>query len=883
MWTSIKQWVARCRAFFFKSSDLDREFNDELESHVAMIAEEYVRRGMDPEQARREARIQVGASTQLQEAHREVRGLPFLDTLLQDLRYTLRTLRRDAGFTTFATLIVALGIGASSTVFSVVNTLLIRPLPFQDPSQLVWISNTAKAGDLSGLTVPVGAFLDMRAQTQSISDVAAYFAFYGIGDSKMTGAGEPERFTGVPVSQRFFPLLGIQPQLGRVFTPDECKSIRTSAVMLSHNLWTRRFASDPSIVGRQLTLNDRSFTVVGVTPAEFDFGSIFAPGTRVDLYFPLPLTPEVNSMGNTLSMVGRLKPGFTAEQANAELATMSEPIRIRNDRGSLKFRAGSLDEHVSGQFRPALLVLSCAVGVVMLIVCANLCNLQLARTSARQKEIAIRVAMGAGRGRLIRQMLTESVVLSCGAGLLGLLLAFAGTRLLTKLDAISIPLRESIHVDGSALGFTLLIAILTGVIVGLVPALRAHAEGGLHDSLKDANRGSSEGKSQHWIRSSLVIAEIAFACVLLVGAGLLIRSFLRVLDVDLGFRPAQAAALRVDPSQQYDTFPKRNAYFTDLLSRVQNVPGIESAGLTDVLPLGHNRSWSVGAKGESYSQSHPPPDAFVRIVSEGYVRVMGMSLRAGREFSAGDINTAPKVIMINETLARILFPGRNPIGQTVMFADGDREVVGVVGDVRHVALEQGAGGEIYLPIRQSGDYAAVDLVIRTKLPAASLASAVREALRPIDPNLPANEFRTLQQLVDKSVSPRRFVVILLGGFSAFALVLASLGIYGVIAYSVAQRTQEIGIRMALGASARELQGQVIFQTLRLAALGMLIGVAASWILTKALSGMLFGVTSTDPITFAGMLLILTAVGALAGYLPARRASRIDPMLALRSN
>jgi len=880
MWTRLRQTIARLHAFF-RTSDLDRDFDTEFQSHAALLVEDHMRRGMNAEQAERAARLELGGLTQIREAHREVRGVPFLDTLFQDLRYTFRTLRRDASFTTFAILIVGLGIGASSTIFSVVNALLIRPLPFRDPGRLVWIANSGGENDLSGQTVTVGSFLDLRAQTKSFSDIAAYYAFYGVGDKKLTGDAEPERLTGVPVSQNFFPLLGVQPQLGRSFTTEECQG-NHPVVLLSAGFWKRHFASDPGIVGRKLTLNDRSATVIGVMPSSFDFASVFAPGTRIDLFLPLPLTPEVDREGNDLSMVGRLRPGATVRQAQAEAAVLSEPIRVKHNRDELRFTLSPLEEHVSGRLRPALAVLACAVGVVMLIVCANLSNLQLARTAGRQKETAIRVALGAGRGRLIRQMPTESLVLSCCAAALGLVLAIAGTRVLARLDAISLPLRESVHVDPAALAFTLLTALLAGLVFGLVPALQVRA-GAVHDSLKDASRGSSEGMRRHWIRATLVVSEIAFACVLLVGAGLLIRSLLRVLDVNLGFRPERAAALRVDPGSQYNTRAKRVAYFEEMLRRVKSVPGIEAAGLTDVLPLGHNRSWSAGAKDQVYSRSHPPPDAFVRIVSDGYLKAMGVPLRAGRDLTEHDNASSKPVILINETLARALWPGRNAVGQIVQYTDVDRQVVGVVEDVRHLALEQGSGCEMYLPIRQTDDYSSVDLVVRTAMPLSALASAVRGALRPIEPSLPANEFRTLQELVDRAISPRRFVVMLLAGFSVFALVLASLGIYGLISYSVTQRTQEIGIRMALGASAGDMQSRVVLQALRLAALGTLIGIAASWILARALSGLLFGVSSTDPATFLGTLIILTVVAAFAGYLPARRASRIDPMMALRSN
>lgn len=868
----------RLRAFF-QDRKLDREFDAELQSHLDMLTGDLMRSGLSRDEAARQARLKLGGNPQLREAHRDVRSLPFFDALLQDLRYTARTLRRDPGFTIFAILIVGLGIGASTTVFSVVDALLLRPLPFHDPSKLVWIINKGDDGDLSGQTVPLFPYRDLRDQSHTMADVAAYWAFYEQGGAKMTGDGEPERLTRIPVSQNFFSLLGVQPQLGRSFTVEECQR-DANVVILGHGLWTRRFAADPAIIGRKLTVNNRPLTVIGVMPASFDFGSIFAPGTRVDLYGPLPLTDMLNRYGNTVSMVGRLKPGIPIQQAQTEATILSEPIRVKYQRGALQFRLSPLETHVRGHLKPLLLVLSCAVGVVMLIVCANLSNLQIVRAASRQREMAIRVALGAGRGRLIRQMLTESIVLSCCSAILGLGLAFAGTRLLAHLDAFSLPLRESIHVNPAALGFTLLIAVVTGLMFGLVPALQVPAIA-VSGSLKEGQRGSV-GKSHNWTRNILVVSEIGFACVLLIGAGLLTRSFLRLLDVNLGFRPEMAAELRVDPSSQYNTPALRDAYFSGVLRAVKSVPGVASAGLSDVLPLGHNRSWNPGAKGVVYSQDHPPPDGFVRVVSDGYLPAIGIRLISGRDLSERDNPTAPPVMLINETLAAALFPGRDALGQRVI-ADIEREVVGIVGDVRHIALERESGCEFYIPIRQSNDYSAVNLVVRTTLPPASLGSAIRAALKPIDPNIPANEFRTVQELVDKSVSPRRFLVLILAGFSLFALILASLGIYALVSYSVNRRTQEIGIRMALGASAGQLQGGIILQTLRLAAIGMAIGVVASWFVTCALSGLLFGVTPTDPATFVGMLTVLTIVAALAGYLPARRASRIDPISALRAD
>jgi predicted permease len=802
-----------------------------------------------------------------------------MNGLLNDLRYTLRTLRRDAGFATFAIVIVGLGIGASATLFSVVNAMLLQPLPFRQPERLAWVTNHDVAG-LSGQTSQVGHLQDLQEKSQSFSELGGYFAFYGVGDTVLSGEGVPERLSVAPVTGNFFPVLGVQPLLGRNFNADECKFNGPSAVLLSYGFWQRRFAGNADVIGRKLTLDAKPVSVIGVLPPSFDFSSIFAPGSHIDLFNVFPLAPETNRWGNTLAIVGRLKPGVSAAAAQAEIRILGQQITVAHpERNSFEGKVVPLSEHVSGRIRLALLVLAGAVGVVMLIVCANLSNLLLARTASRQKEIAIRTALGAAQGRLIRQMLTEGVTLSCCGAVLGLLLAIAGTRAVAHLDAVSLPLLHSVHMDSTALVFSLVMALATGIIFGLAPAISVKAAA-LHDALKDTGRGTTEGKHRQWIRGGLVVSEVAFACVLLVGAGLLIRSFLHVLDVNLGFQPERAAHVRVDPDHNFDSQEAQNAYFDDVLRRARGVPGVITAGLTDALPLGRNRSWGAGAKGQTYPRGKFPV-AYVRIISDGYITAMGIPLRSGRDLTERDTKATEPVMLVNETMARTLFPGQNAVGQ-LMRVNGDRRIVGVVGDVRHLALEEGAGMEMYLPMRQGQDYSSVELVVRTSLPPDHLASALRGALQPIAPNITGSEFRGIQQLVDKAVSPRRFVVLLLAGFALFALVLASLGIYGVISYSVGQRTQEIGIRMALGASAGSLQARILSQTLSLAAAGIVVGSIASWLVARSLGGLLYGVTTGDPITFIGMLGVLLGVSAIAGYVPARRASRIDPSIALRA-
>lgn len=881
----IKRIVKRMRGrlrYWLDRNARHRQLQDEMDLHLEALAKDFMDGGMSEADARAAAHRKFGNATLKGEDARATWISRWLTDALQDLRYTGRNLRRDAGFTIFAILIAGLGIGSSSTVFSIVNALLLRPLPFRDPARLVWLANEASQPDQ---TWQVGHLLDLRSQSTTVADLAGYFAYYGAGDVKLTGGGEPERLTGVKVTQNFFPLLGVEPLIGRNFTLEECRRRWDDipAVMLSYSIWQRRFASDPAIVGRKLILNEGPAIVAGVLPVTFDLATVFAPGARVDVYVPFPLTDQASRRGNTLAVVGRLRPGATLAAAQTEFASLCKELQRRYpDRNDIQPRIGILAQHVNGRLRPAIFVLICAVAVVMLIVCANISNLQLARTATRQKEMAVRVALGAGRHRLIRQMLTESVVLASGGALLGLVLALAGTRVLAHLDAIGIPLLSSVRLDPAALFFTLLVAVLSGILFGLAPALEIPTLA-VHDTLKDSSRGSSESQKHSWVRGALAIAEIALACVLVTGAGLLIRSFLHVLDIDLGFHPESAAVLRIDPSSRYSTQILRNNYYSDALGRVRAIPGVHGAGLTDVLPLGGDRSWGVGATSPLFDPKHYP-EAFVRIVSDGYFHAMGIALKAGRDVSERDDAKSPPVIVINESFARALWPHQDPIGQKILGAGHvDREVVGVVADVRHLALEQASGNEMYLPMRQTRDYAEVDLVVRSTLAPAQLAPAVRAALRPIEPDLPANEFRTVQQLVDKAMSPRRFIVFLLSGFSAFALILASLGIYGVISYSVSQRTQEIGIRMALGASARDVERSILRRTLSLAAIGMAIGTLVSWLLMRAIVGLLYGVSATDPVTFAGMLAVLTAVAAIAGYLPAQRAARIDPMRALRTS
>jgi len=800
------------------------------------------------------------------------------DTLAQDIRFGLRSIRRDAAAATFMVAMVAIGIAASTTVFSLCRALLLRPLPFERPQRLVWIAN-GTSENLSGQTVQVYNLLALREESRSWSGVAGVFPFYAPGDIRFTGRGEPERLTGVPVTQNFFPLLGVKPEIGRFFDDAESRWNAPKTVVLGYEFWRRRFSGDRSIVGQTVVLDGHAATVIGVLPASFDFAATFTPGRRADIFFPFPLSPETNRQGNTLALIGRLKDGASMEAAQTEASSIG--ARHKGDHvdgrpiNGFTPRLSSLRQHVSGRFEAGLFVLSAAVAFLMLLVCANVSNLLLARASARRREMAVRIALGAPRMRIVRQMLVEALIL-CGSGAaIGAALALGGTFAVSRLQGTTLPLLNGVRVDFVVLGFTVLVAMLAGVASGLLPAL--HASTFAASALAEGARGSTDGRSGR-VRRALVIAEVALVCVLLTGAGLLARSLGRVLDVQPGFASENVIAVRVDPARgNRESGAANAAYFDALVREVSGVPGVQALGLTDALPLGDNfgwRRWDAAIPGRDEKRDRM--SALVRIVDQGYLRTMQIPVLAGRAFTASD----DSVIIVNEQLAKKLWPNEDPIGRYVRTSGVVRRVVGVVGDVRYFGLDRGTDLEMYMPLR-TGDYQSVDLVVRSAMPPAALASGIRAALHRVDPTLPAAEFRTMQQLVDRSVFARRFVAMLVAAFAAFGLILAALGIYAVISYSVTLRTQEISIRMALGATPRILLTSILSQTGRMVLVGAVIGVSASFVAARAIRGLLFGIGTSDPVTFAATLAVLAIVALLAGYLPARRATQVDPSLALR--
>jgi predicted permease len=812
-----------------------------------------------------------------------------LDLFLQNLKYTLRTLSRDRGFTLVAVLILALAIGANIGVFSVVNTLLLRPLPFPESHQLMWIAPPPTSCGLSCATYSADAYEEFRAQSRAYKDVTGYMAFTTPDNLRLSGRGEPEPATGIEVIGNFFQVLGVQPAIGRLFTPDEARGGPHPIALLANAYWRRQFASDPAIVGKALELNGTPVTIVGALPDSFDFGAVFSPGAKVDLFTPLDLNLE-RDWGNIVTLLGRLRPGVTVAQALDDAKRVAPDIyfNVKYPQTLGRYKGDlipvPLKDYVTGKLRRSLIALWCAVGAILLIAGVNLSNLLLARAAARAKEFAVRGALGASRGRIVRQLLMESLVLSGAGAALGLGLALMLIAWLAHQGSLALPLLSNLRIDRQALGWTVLVAVFTAMIFGLLPGLRT-ASGNLQEVLKDSGAGAGLGRKHERVRAALVVSEIALACVLLVSAGLLLRSFLKVLDVDLGFQPDRAASIKLDyddsaPSADASQ-SKRGEIFQQITARVSALPGVEAAGISDYLPLGPNRNWDTPVpKGKTVAPGELP-DPLVYVITPGFIRAMGIRMH-GRDFTWADGPHSERVVLINASAARVYWSGEDAVGKILMRGQEEDRVVGVVDDVHEETVEGGAGSQIYYPAMQQGPSGA-QLVVRTRLPPAVLAASVLRALRELNPNQPAAEFRPIQAVVDRAVSPRRFFILLVATFAGLGLLLAALGIYGVISYSVMQRTQEIGIRMALGATTAQVQLRVIAKTLRLTLIGIATGGVASLFVARTIASLLFGTTPTDPVTFAAVMMTLAVVALFAGYLPARKASRIDPMVALRNN
>jgi putative ABC transport system permease protein len=798
-----------------------------------------------------------------------------IEQIARDFRYACRSLRRDAGLAAAAIVILAIGICANTAVFSLIRPVLLEPLPFDRPEQLAWISNTGTTG-LSGATFQVDTFEGLRKATSSFTDWASYFAFSDYGNNTLVDHGNAERVAVMETGPNFFQLLGIRPALGRLFTSQEALPNGGQVVLVSHDYWQRRFGARPEVVGSYVTINDQPTLVAGVLPASFDFPSVFAPGTRADLFTPA-IFDELRHEGNTLALIARLAPGATIAGANAELDVVRRALG-RSNPSLYPFgtRVSSLQDHVSGTMRRPLYVLWGAVALVLLIVCANVSNLLLARSTTRTKEFAVRLALGASRRRIFQQLALEGMVLALLGAAIGVPLAYALTESIKQGVTLAVPLLHRATVDPVALAVTALISLGTALIFSVLPALRL-ARIDPQAALVDQTRGTTAGRRHTWVRTALVVSEIAMASVLLIGAGLLARSLLHLLDANLGFRPGQASVMTLNVTSDR---PDLTTRLTEAARRIRAVPGVTAAGLTDALPLDRNRSWGLAVPGQIYRPGERPL-GFVYIVSPGYLDAMGMSLQAGRNLADTDSADRPPVVVLSQSLARQLYPGQDPVGRPVqIFGGPPHTIVGIVADVRQSRLDVSSAPQMYLPFAQGGGRPS-DLVVRSTASIASLVPSVRRELAGLDPTLLVTDVRPVSDLVDRSASPRRLLASLLGGFSLFALLLASLGIYGVVSYDVSQRTQEIGVRMALGATGSDVRRHVLSGTMRIALLGTSIGLVGAFGLSRLIGSLLFDTSPADPVTFGSTAALLLGVAAVAGFLPALRASRIAPMRAIQ--
>ncbi len=904
--------AARLRGLF-GDRRAERELDDEIKAHLRLLTERYVRQGMTEAEAARAARRQFGNVTLLKETNREMRGIRLIDTFIQDLRYGLTMLRRNPGFTFVAVLTLALGIGAITAIFSVVNAVLLRSLPYRDPDRLV-IVHQAQDRD----------FLRWRDQAKAFENIAAY----GRDTAILTGSGEPEQLVVGTVSADLFATLGVAPALGRVFTPAEDTVAGEPVVILSNSLWQRRFGSDPQVIGRALTIRDRSRTVIGIMPPGFRF-----PGDS-ELWLPLALNvvqkfEEGSGSWTGVGVIARLKPGMTLEAARANLPVIQErklrephpgehiAYSIRS-KGSSRLGASTqqmnvpreraygqvnvieLRESLIGNVRLQLLILFGAVAFVLFIACANVANLLLARSAVRQKEMAIRAATGAGRLRLVRQLLTESLLLSAVGGAAGLLAAKWGVKLLVAMSPAEIARINESSLDGRVLGFTCLVVLLTGLLAGIFPALRA-SKVDVNEILKSqSTTGSARSQRGGGLRAlpALMVAELALALVLLVGAGLMIKSFLRLMAVPKGFNPEGVLSLTLSPSSTNyrPGSPKRSFYFQEALARVQALPGVQSAGLTGFLPL---TAPSTSVRFPKFIEGRPEfspgtvPSITLTHISPDYFQTLGIQLRAGRPFAATDGNESPRVAIINETFAQHFFPNETPIGHRLLVGSPAPTIVGVVGDTRHSGLDQRVSYEVYLPYLQPSKYSELfqlTLAVRGASDQndsdgmanlSALAAAIRDQVRAIDLNEPVFQVIKMDERLSNSVAERRFQTLLLSFFAAVALFIATVGIYGVISYAVSRRTHEIGVRMALGAQAGDVLRMVVWRGMSLTLIGVTLGLAAALALTRVLKNLLFEVSTTDPATFALIALLLVGVALIASYIPARRATKVDPLQALR--
>ena len=817
-----------------------------------------------------------------------------METLWQDLGYGVRMLFKNPRFTAVAVLSLAIGIGATSAIFSVANALLLRPLGYKDADRLVILWNRSPGLNVVQDWFSPGQYLDIKAENQVFAEVAATID----SSYNLTGQGTPERVEGAKVTSSLFPLLGAQAMLGRVFTPEEDQKGKPATVILSYGFWQRHFAGDHSITGRTLLLDGYPVTIIGVMPPDFSLNKEVMPTVNkiknAEILLPLPLTDAMRTTRSNedYNILGRLSPGVDVTQAQADVDRIVSGMKQQypgNYPPSSGFMISvvPLLQQVVGDVRRALLILLGAVGFVLLIACANVANLQLARGAVRQKEIAVRAAVGAGRLRLIRQLLTESMLLSLMGGLLGLLLAFLAIRVLRLFGPETLPRLNEIRLDIRVIGFTFAISLFTGVVFGLVPALRA-SRVDLNEVLKDGGRGSAAGSTfgsgHHKIRSLLVVSEVALSLILLIGAGLLLRTYQRIQLANPGFNANNVLSFRLSlPAAKYKG-PALSGFYKQLGERIRALPGVEAAGIAYSLPMSSVAlAWGpVTIEGYVPKNSADFVMANQRFVSPGYFRALGVPLVKGRYFDERDIKDAPETVLVNESLAQRFWPNQNPLGQRLAAGEKGpwRTIVGVVRDAKEFSVDQDVPIGVYFPAEQI-PIRSMFMVVRTASDPAPMTTTITREIQALDPEVPAFDVRTMAGRLSDSLARQRFATFLLGVFAAVALVLAAIGIYGVLAYSVNQRTHEIGIRLALGAQPINISRMVVRQSIILVTAGIMIGLAGAFALTRVMSSLLYGITATDGLAFFVPALVLGLIALLASYLPARRAARVDPMIALR--
>jgi putative ABC transport system permease protein len=867
----------------FRRDTVEQEIGSELHFHIERQVEENILAGMNPQEARRAASREFGGVEQVKEECRDTRRANYLENLLKDVRYGFRMLRKSPSFTFFAVAVLALGIAANSAIFSIADAILVRPLPYRDANRLVMIWEDSSAYGFPKDTPAPGNFSDWKSRNQVFEDVAAI----SDGSFNLTGSGNPENLIGKWATANLFSVLGVSPALGRDFRPEDDVPGAPAVALLSHGLWLRRFGGDPRIVGKEISLNNEKCTVIGVMKRGAQF-----PDRETDLWVPSRFTTAqlANRRNHFLQVVARLKPRVSLRTANANLATIASQLEKENPDSNAKVGAFAvpLREELAGDVRPAIFMLLGAVCFVLLIACANVANLLLSRATGRRREMAMRIALGATRARVIQQMLTESILLSIFAGVAGLLFSIWGTKFLATLIPTGIAPMTGTGVDGRVLLFTLAISLATGIVFGIIPASRV-SQFQLAHSLKQGGGRSGVGSGGHRLRDALVISEVALAIVLLTGAALMIRSLENLYHLDPGFRADHVLVMRTPlPRQKYEAFAARAAFYEQVLERVEGLPGVVAAGYTTWVPL-TNAGGATGITIEGKPEP-APADVLVpniRIISRDYTRALQMKLMEGRLFESRDAAGTLPVALINQTMARNYWTGEDPAGKRFKVGGYSEKspwltVIGIVGDVHQAGLAVPARAEMYLPYQQEDlGFEPEYLAVRTAGDPMALGEIVRQQIWAVDKEQPVAGMMPLEDLVDENLASRKMQASLLSGFAGLALLLVTLGIYAVLSFAVTQRTQEIGVRVALGAQPGDVLRMIFSQGFRLFLMGAALGLAAAFVLSRALVHLLFGVSAYDPASFAGVTILLAAVALLACYVPARRATRVDPLIALR--